>query len=203
MRRRIAVVAGLGLVGAAVVLADAGQHGSGPIQFFNFGDAIGVQDGQFKITGIRSTVEVGHFESGSSDGEPVPVTSVAMGKDGKRLTDDGTGKPKAKDPNNESKPVIDESAKDAPLAKVKPNERDFSAMGANGTPGLARAEFDGDTVKSVTLAGSKTPIDFTGKGVTDQDIQDFLDGKKNKLVGNNGTVTRAMDASGKQVTCQG
>lgn len=198
-----AAAATLGLLCTAVVFGTAGNHGGGTIEFFNFGDAIGVTNPNVpKFTGIRSTVDPGHFETGSSEGEPVPVTSVGKDAAGNRRVDDGTGKPTLTDKNNEGKPVIDESQKDAPLAKVQPNQRAFSAANGNGQPGLAMAEFDGDTVKTVTLKDG-TKIDFTGKGVTDEQISGFLQGKPPTLQGNNGTVKAAQDASGKSVTCQG
>ena len=197
-------MATLGLGVAVVVFGDGVNHGGGPIEFFNFGDAIGIKDpNAFKSTGIRSTVDPGHFETGASEGEPVPVTSVGKDAAGNRRVDDGTGKSTSQQANNnEGKPTIDDSQKDAPLAKVQPNQRAFSAANSNGQPGLAMAEFDGDTVKTVTLKDG-TKIDFTGKGVTDQNITDFLQGKPPTLVGNNGTVKAAQDASGKGVTCQG
>jgi len=175
------------------------------VELFNIGDAIGVTSGP-KFNVIRSTVDPGRFESGTSGGEPVLVISVtARGSDGKRAVDDGTGKPGGAGAGNGEKVGIDESGKDKPLAKVEPNTRPFSAAKGDGTPGLAVAQYDeaGKFITQVTLADGRK-VDFTGKGMTDDDIEKFLkDPSKGNLVGNDGIVKRAQDGSGGDVTCQG
>lgn len=197
----------LGIIVAGPVFADSG-HGSGSLEMLNIGEAMGVTNPnvpKFKV--LRSTVDVGHFETGSSEGEPTAVISVAVDKDGKRATDDGTGKPKPaqKDPND-GKAQIDDKNKNTEVAKVEPNTRPFSAANSDGKPALAVAQYDeSGNVKTVTLKdGAK--VDFTGKGLTDADIDRWLkDPNNSNLVGNNGVVRPAMSegSGGGRVTCQG